>query len=108
MRVVLSRMCIGSVIFILSITLNIGLSFRILSLPNPNSLFGSIRIMRLRTPIADRPISNGVERLCSVHAFTEQSNERDRIDRALKELYDWFGYETYGADGYCTTDEENE
>jgi hypothetical protein len=29
------------------------------------------------------------------------------IDNTLRELYDWFGYETYGCDGYCTTDEEN-
>ena len=30
-----------------------------------------------------------------------------KIDSTLRELYDWFGYETYGCDGYCTTDEEN-
>jgi hypothetical protein len=30
-----------------------------------------------------------------------------KIDSTLKELYNWFGYETYGCDGYCTTEEEN-
>jgi hypothetical protein len=55
-------------------------------------------------------VSLNVNEFSGIHRTVEPSGQNQRdddIDRTLKELYDWFGYDTYGADGYVTSEEEN-
>ena len=56
-----------------------------------------------------RIYSNSNKILCLklMAAQKDQGTVENHIDQTLKELYDWFGYEEYGADGYGTSDEEN-